>query len=129
MVDSSVWIGNLRGDLNDAVVKLHAMDFLRDRVIVPDLVLVEVLRGANSEANAARIERDLRQFEIVQIGGERLSVDAARHYRHLRGMGVTIRSTVDLMIGAFCIWQGCFLLHHDRKDFRPMEQYLGLRCL
>lgn len=129
VVDSSVWIGNLRGDVTGAVEKLRALDFLRDRILVPDLVLLEVLRGARDEMRASRIEHDLRQFEMVQIGGDSLAVDAARHYRQLRRLGVSVRSPVDLLIGTYCLRHGCFLLHHDKGDFQPMQHHLGLRCL
>ena len=54
------------------------------------------------------------------------AVRAARHYRDLRAAGVTVRKTVDLIIGTFCIDRGYRLLHNDR-DFEPMHTLLGLR--
>jgi predicted nucleic acid-binding protein len=50
---------------------------------------------------------------------------AARNYRRLRDMGITIRKTNDIIIGTFCIERGCSLLHDDR-DFVAMEEHLGL---
>jgi predicted nucleic acid-binding protein len=44
-------------------------------------------------------------------------------------MGITIRSSIDMLIGAFCIEHGASLLHHDRGHFEPMAKHLGLRCL
>ena len=129
VVDSSVWIGDLRNDETAAVRKLRALDPLLADIVVPDLVLLEVLRGACDEAYAARIERKLFAFDIVDLGGRSLVVAAARHYRHLRGLGITIRSSIDVLIGTFCIQHGAWLLHHDRGDFLPMERHLGLRCL
>jgi predicted nucleic acid-binding protein len=55
-------------------------------------------------------------------------VSAARLYRQLRGRGVTIGKTIDMLIGAFCIASGFPLLHDDR-DFDPMETFLGLRVV
>jgi predicted nucleic acid-binding protein len=46
----------------------------------------------------------------------------------LRRRGITIRRTIDLLIGTFCIDEGYSLLHADR-DFEPMERYLGLRTV
>ena len=40
-------------------------------------------------------------------------------------MGITIRKTIDIIIGTFCIERGCALLHDDR-DFVAMEEHLGL---
>jgi predicted nucleic acid-binding protein len=47
------------------------------------------------------------------------------NYRTLRKRGVTVRKTLDVMIGTFCIVNQIPLLHRDR-DFDPMEQWLGL---
>jgi predicted nucleic acid-binding protein len=129
VVDSSVWIGDLRDDDTGAVRKLRALDPMQSVIVVPDLVLLEVLRGARDEASAARIERNLSKFDNIQLGGKPIAVSAARYYRQLRGLGITIRSSIDMLIGAFCIEHGASLLHHDRGDFLPMEKHLGLRCL
>lgn len=129
VVDSSVWIGELRDDDTAAVRKLRALDTMISEIVVPNLVLLEVLRGARDEALAARIERDLSKFDSVTLGGRSLAVASARHYRHLRSLGITIRSSIDLLIGAFCIHHGATLLHHDRHDFAPMQEHLGLLCL
>jgi predicted nucleic acid-binding protein len=48
--------------------------------------------------------------------------------RTLRDKGVTIRKTIDLIIGTFCLARGHFLLHDDR-DFDPMAAQLGLRLI
>jgi predicted nucleic acid-binding protein len=46
----------------------------------------------------------------------------------LRRLGVTVRKTIDLLIGTHCITDDCALLHSDR-DFDPMTRHLGLRAL
>ena len=125
VVDSSVWIANLRG------VETEAVDRLRKIVgegsaVVGDLILLEVLQGARDEAHAARIERDLRQFPVLPMQGGALAVKAARNYRILREGGITIRKAIDLVIGTFCIETGFALLQHDR-DFRGMASRLGLQ--
>ena len=50
------------------------------------------------------------------------------NYRRLRTRGITIRSSVDLLIGTYCLRHNCRLLHQDR-DFTAMERHLGLRRL
>ena len=55
-----------------------------------------------------------------------LAVKAAANYRFLRRRGITIRKTIDLVIGTFCIERGHTLLQSDR-DFAPMESLLGLQ--
>jgi predicted nucleic acid-binding protein len=43
----------------------------------------------------------------------------------LRKRGITVRKTIDLLIGTWCIENRRPLLHND-SDFRPMARHLGL---
>ena len=127
LVDSSVWIAHLRGDQTLATGKLHAAA-AREPLLVGDLILLEVLQGARDAAHAARIENGLRRFTLVRLLDTDLASTAARNYRTLRGLGVTIRRTADIIIGTFCIEHGHTLLHTDR-DFAPMQAHLGLKVV
>ena len=124
LVDSSVWIAHLRGSWTPATAKLEAVAG-REPILVGDLILLEVLQGARDEAHAARIERGLRRFDVVPLLNADLAPRAARNYRKLRGLGITIRKTADIIIGTFCIERRYALLH-DERDFAPMEAHLGL---
>ena len=127
VVDSSVWIANLRNRDGVAVRKLRAIE-AADEILVGDLILLEVLQGARDEGHAGLIEHRMRQFAIVPMLTDHLAVQAARHYRVLRQRGVTVRKTMDLIIGTFCLEHGHVLLHDDR-DFVPMSEHLGLRAM
>jgi len=124
LVDSSVWIAHLRGHRTSATAKLEA-EARRQPLLIGDLILLEVLQGARNEEHAARIERALRRYPLVPLLDAELACRAARNYRTLRGLGITIRKTADIIIGTFCIENRHVLLHDDR-DFAPMEQHLGL---
>src|SRR6516165_8787625 len=50
----------------------------------------------------------------------------ARNFRFLRRRGITVRKTIALLIGTWCIENRASLLHND-SDFHPMTRYLGLR--
>ena len=41
---------------------------------------------------------------------------------------MTVRKTIDLIIGTHCI-DGVHVLLHADRDFDPMERHLGLRVL
>jgi predicted nucleic acid-binding protein len=123
-VDSSVWIAHMRGLRTDAVWRLETL-VRSEPVVVGDLVLLELLQGARDDAHAERIERAVRRFEVVRMLDDRIAARAAWYYRHLRGLGVTVRRTTDLIIGTWCIENRCRLLHDDR-DFGVMARYLGL---
>jgi predicted nucleic acid-binding protein len=127
LVDSSVWISHLRGQHSPGTAKLEAAA-PREPLLVGDLILLEVLQGARSEAHAAQIERTLRQYTLVTLLDADLASRAARNYRRLRDLGFTVRKTVDIIIGTFCIEHRHTLLHEDR-GFDPMQAHLGLRTL
>lgn len=127
VVDSGVWIDFFAGHPGAARDTLRAL--LADgevRIVVPDLVLFEVLRGF-------RLERDFRQaralmetLSIEPVGGAELALEAAQHDRSLRARGTTVPSGVDVLIAAFCIDRGDALLHRDR-DVDAFERVRGLR--
>jgi predicted nucleic acid-binding protein len=127
LVDSSVWIAHLRGYQTPATAKLEKAA-ATEPLLIGDLILLEVLQGARDEAHAARIERGLRQYALVSLLDADLAPRAARNYRKLRELGITVRKTADMIIGTYCIEYRHALLHDDR-DFAPMEEHLGLKVV
>jgi predicted nucleic acid-binding protein len=140
LIDSSVWIDHLRGVrtretgiLDRLLASLDPEPNLYDGaaaadLMIGDLVLCEVLRGIPDAREHAAVKEVLLSFEIVTIGGVDLALEAADRYRALRRRGVTLRKTIDLLIGTYCIVKDCVLLHSDR-DFDPMARHLGLQTL
>jgi predicted nucleic acid-binding protein len=124
VVDSSVWIDFLNGRNAPHVRRLRAV-LGTDEVIVGDLMLCEVLQGLDSERAAGDVEALLRRFEIVPMAGDAIAVAAARNFRSLHKRGITVRKTIDLLIGTWCIENGRPLLHND-SNFHPMARHLGL---
>ena len=124
VVDSSVWIDFLNGRHLAHVRKLRTR-LGTEEIIIGDLMLCEVLQGLENEAAARAVEGFLRRFDIVSMAGDAIAVVAARNFRHLRRRGITVRKTIDLLIGTWCIENRVPLLHNDR-DFVPMAHHLGL---
>jgi predicted nucleic acid-binding protein len=124
VVDSSVWIDFLNGRNAPHVKRLRAI-IGTEEVIVGDLMLCEVLQGLDDERTAREVEGLMRRFEIVHMAGDAIAVEAARNFRSLRRRGITVRKTIDLLIGTWCIENRRSLLHND-SDFHPMARYLGL---
>ena len=94
--------------------------------MVGDLILLEVLQGARDEREAGEIERHLRAFDVLALLDDVVLVNAARHHRSLRRLGITVRKTIDMIIGTYCIAYGFALLQSDR-DFLPMARHLELK--
>jgi predicted nucleic acid-binding protein len=125
VVDTSVWIDYFAGRTTVQVGRLRSL-IGRGVIVVGDLILVETLQGLPTEAEANRVETVLRRFQqAAMLDPERAPLVAA-NYRKLRAKGITIRKTIDVVIGTFCIVTGHALLHADR-DFSPMVEHLGLK--
>ena len=126
LVDSRVWIDLL---INRDTIQTRALSgFLKAgrEIAIGDLVLMEVLQGARTERRVQETLRFLDNFDRLTISDHRVAVQAARNYRHLRGLGVMIRKTIDTLIATRCILDRLPLLYSDR-DFDPFVQHLGLR--
>jgi predicted nucleic acid-binding protein len=127
LVDSSVWIDYFNGAASAQTDMLHQL--LGDEpVAVGDLILTEVLQGFSTEREFNTARRLLTGLEVVTLGGLDVAIQAAKNYRTLRAMGITVRKTIDSIIATRCIVSGHMLLHNDR-DFDVFEKHLGLRCV
>ena len=125
LVDSSVWIDYFRGTLTVQTERLDAL-LGSEPLAVGDLVLTEVLQGFNSERDFNQARKLLTSLDVVEIGGREIAIQAARHFRTLRLLGVTVRKTIDTLIATFCIEKNYALLYSDR-DFEPFVERLGMR--
>ncbi len=125
VADSSAWISYFREQAGQEKEWLKQAIF-NHTVLVPDLVLVEVLRGIDSESESVDIGADFNNFEIVSVGGKTNALAAAWNYRLLRAKGITVRGTVDLLVATWCVVNKIPLLHADR-DFDGFEEHLGLK--
>lgn len=125
LVDSSVWIDYFRGN---STVQTDRLDSLlgSEPIAVGDLILTEVLQGfrTNREFNLAK--KLLTSLILVDLAGIALATQAAKNYRTLRSLGITIRKTIDTVIATRCIEDRYHLLYSDR-DFDPFVAHLGLR--
>jgi predicted nucleic acid-binding protein len=125
VADSSAWIATLRPQ--DSPTKSQMLDAINNHtILMPDLVLVEVLRGARTESDAAAIVAEFNNLQSIDVAGKKMALVAASNYRLLRSKGITVRGTVDLLIATWCIENDVPLLHADR-DFSGFEQHLGLK--
>lgn len=124
VVDSSVWIDYFNGRPSVETEVLHGL--LGERqIVIGDLILTEVLQGFRSDRDFRQARRLLAAFPVVTMVGPELAVRAAEYYRRLQRLGVTVRKTIDVMIGTYCISRQLPLLHAD-ADFEPMVRHLGL---
>ncbi len=124
LVDTSVWIDYFNG------VPTRETDLLdgflgTEPLLTGDLILAEVLQGFRGDRDFRRAKAALDTLAYEDMVGRDIALASAGNYRKLRGLGVTVRKTIDVLIATFCIEGGHRLLHADR-DFTLMERPLGL---
>ena len=127
LVDSSVWIDYVNGN------KTSQTDWLDSSlgntpIVIGHLILTEVLQGFQSDKDFKIAKDLLLRIPFMSMGEQTLALESAMNYRILRRKGVTVRKTIDVIIGTFCIHNRLTLLHCDR-DFDPMVKYLGLKII
>ena len=124
LVDSSVWIDYFRGT---ATPQTDALDGLLgvEPIKIGDLILTEVLQNFASERDFNQAKLLLTSLDVVELGGQKIAIQAAMNFRTLRSLGITARKTNATVIATYCIEHGVRLLYSD-KDFDPFVAHLGL---
>jgi predicted nucleic acid-binding protein len=125
LVDSSVWIDYFRGTPTPQTEKLDTLLGV-EPVATGDLVLTEVLQGFGSDRDFNQAKKLMTSLVIIDLVGQHIAIQAARNFRRLRSLGITVRKTIDTVIATCCMENGLPLLYSDR-DFDPFVEHLGLR--
>ncbi len=125
LVDTSVWIDYFRGVVTPQSDKLDSILGV-EQVSTGDLILTEVLQGFVSARDFNHARKLLASVPLIPLIGEDIAFQAARNFRKLRTLGITIRKTIDTLIATSYIEKELSLLYSDR-DFDPFVRHLGLR--
>ena len=125
LVDTSVWIDYFNGVENKHTESLDQI-LSEQSVLLGDIILTEILQGFDSDKEFRLAKQALEPLDCVHLGGKSLAIKAASNFRFLRSKGVTIRKTVDMLIGSWCIEHEVELLHND-KDFDQIATQLPLQ--
>jgi predicted nucleic acid-binding protein len=102
LVDSSVWIDFFNGRMSRET-DLMALLLRRRILLTGDLILAEVLQGFRQDRHMGRARRALLSLPYADMVGQEVALASAQNYRLLRGRGVTVRKTIDVVIATFCI--------------------------
>ena len=124
IVDTSAWIEYLNGSRSRVVTKVDKC-LEQDLVAIGDLIYCEIMQGIRSPRDRSQVSSlllSLPQFDMV---GFDIAEKSAANYRLLRSKGVTVRKTIDVLIGTFCAEHGLQIVHHD-SDFDLMAKHIGL---
>ncbi|MBN1130971.1 MAG: PIN domain nuclease [Chitinispirillaceae bacterium] len=124
LVDTSIWVDYFRGVETQGTRTLDRR-LESDRVATGDLIVAEIMMGFTTKRQIDAAYEIISCLECFDLAGREIALKAADNYRFLRSRGITVRKTIDMIIGTFCIENKIPLLHNDR-DFEPMIHYLGL---
>ncbi|MDI3310936.1 MAG: PIN domain nuclease [Thermoanaerobacterium sp.] len=117
LVDTSVLIAFFKGINNRQVEKLE--DVIKNGVPfgINFFIYQEVLQGAKSDREFKLLKEYLSTQRFYDLKNGMKSYEAAaKLYFICRKKGITIRSTIDLLIAETAIENNLYLLHDD-KDF------------
>lgn len=124
LVDTSVLIDFLKGKESEKTDKLQQI--IKDDIPfgINDFVYQEVLQGAKTEKEFEMLKDYLesQRFYSLKYGSKSYS-NAALMFFKCRRKGITIRSTIDLLIVETAIENELYLLHDDR-DFSNMAEII-----
>lgn len=130
LVDTSVLIGYLRGS-KTRKIELFEQVLARNLPFgISVFTYQKVLQGAKDESEWETLQKYLATQQLYFPGQEPDHYErAARLFFDLRRKGVTLRSTIDLLIVMTALEQDLALLHDD-KDFDQVAGHLSeLRVL
>jgi len=122
LVDTSVVIDFLKGMQNPKVELFD--DILGKKVPwgINEFIFQEVLQGAKDKEEFERLREYLNTIPFYSLKYQRQSFErAAMIYFNCRRAGVTIRSTIDILIAETAIENDVAILHND-EDFDHMGE-------
>lgn len=88
-----------------------------EEVAFADITIAEILQGIKDDKDFNEIKNSLMAFPIYSLDNTDSYIAAASLYRKCRKKGLTIRSTVDLLIARIALEHDLILMHND-KDFQ-----------
>ncbi len=125
LVDTSAWVEFLRATgskVHQAMTKLIERDAA---LATTDIVYMELLAGAKTEARARDLKRLLLRFDHLPVQGLDDYEGAAAIYRTCRRNGETPRQLSDCIVAAVAMRTDATLLHCDR-DFEVIAKWTEL---
>jgi Predicted nucleic acid-binding protein, contains PIN domain len=124
LVDTSVLISFFKGKETEKTNKFQQIIQSDIPFGINDFIYQEILQGSRTdkEFNLLKDYLQSQKFYSLKLGNKSYE-NAARMFFQCRKNGITIRSTIDLLIAEMAIENKLFLLHEDR-DFSNMAKVI-----
>lgn len=122
LVDTSVFIDYLKGQNNDATKKLEYVFDSKIPYGINDFIYQEILQGSRDSKEFLLLKEyfETIPFYYLQYGKESYEKASMMHVL-CKQNGITIRSTIDLLIAETAIENNLYVLHND-NDFKFMAK-------
>ena len=124
VVDTSAWIEYFRNG-TASVVKSIDSSLSSNLIATGDLIFCEVMQGIKIKKERDYVGDLLLSLPRYNMVGIECAEKAAENFRSLRSKGITVRKTIDVIIGTFCAENRFQLIHNDH-DFDLMASCIGL---
>jgi predicted nucleic acid-binding protein len=126
LIDASAFIEflNRTGNREDTLIEQLIIN--NEDIAIADITLTEILQGIKTDREYREVKASLLTFPILPLKSPDSYMAAVDLYRKCRKRGLTIRSTVDLLIAQIALENGATLLHNDR-DFEAIVQVCDIR--
>ena len=122
LVDTSVFIDYLKGKNNNSTQNLEYILESKIPYGINDFIYQEILQGAKDRKEFSLLKKyfETIPFYYLQNGKESYEKASMLHVV-CKQKGITIRSTIDLLIAETAIENDLYLLHND-NDFKLMSK-------
>jgi predicted nucleic acid-binding protein len=128
LVDTSILIGYFKGLSGSPYDKLDEIIDGQIPFGINNHIYQEVLQGAKTEKEFNQLKEYLDALPFYDLHNGRESYkNAALMYMKCRKSGVTVRSTVDLIIAQTAIEHNLYLLHNDNDYINIAKVIKGLK--
>ncbi|AEE96912.1 type II toxin-antitoxin system VapC family toxin [Mahella australiensis] len=117
LVDTSVLIKFFKGLRNEKVIRFEEIIEKDIPYGINNFIYQELIQGARTEKEFNLLNDYLKSQRFYELKNGTKSFEmAARLYMKCRKSGITVRSTIDLLIVQIAIENDLYLLHDD-NDF------------
>ena len=126
LIDASAFIEflNRTGSREDILIEQLIIN--NEDIVIADITLTEILQGIKTDREYREVKASLLTFPILSLKSPDSYIAAAELFRKCRKTGLTIRSTVDLLIAQIALEHNATLLHNDR-DFDAIAQVCDIK--
>ena len=125
VVDSLVWIDYFNGADTPETDRLHSL-LGREPIGTSELIYADVLQGFRKDHDFEVAQKLFALLTELEMVNARLAIKSAEYSRYLKGLGISVRDTIETIVATFCIENKMPLLYRS-PNFKHFENHLHLR--